>query len=364
MINYIRSVCRGRALVALYLLAMSLVGGCNEPTTISVFDPWIDNPRTVQGWVEGLATGSTVELKFTINSVPKHTFVTGNGGFHLNEDLELMLHNDDTYSITVSTQPAIERCRVINGEGTMENGDGSVTDIKVVCGERPSGFTLEGSVGGKINIQHFSFHAPSSVFTLECQTPSGWVTFDTQTLGTTNLNHDQNGDAFYGFESVDIIGKMPSDCRYDNSWSSGKLWTHTCMYQETFSSSISWKYRILDSNGVLQNTWRTSEGTCFDEYLQDNANFANGNGVLDAVYQCDTGSYDFRELSYGSSESVIGAPPYGSVSPYDGKVCICGSAVHCGEPFTLSINSTQIFDIINAASGFYDTYYGRLDTPF
>ena len=88
------------------------------------------------GSVSGLLAGQTVTLKNGTDTVE----VSGNNSFTFSQ----LVHYDDTYAVTVSSQPTAETCYVVNGIATML--DVAVTSVQVVC--TPNKFSTGGSIAG------------------------------------------------------------------------------------------------------------------------------------------------------------------------------------------------------------------------
>ena len=88
---------------------------------------------TVGGKVSGLGTESTLVL---INEKNYFVSLTADGNFSFN------VASNAAYNITVSQQPNLVHCTVVNGSGQMK-GDSSVTNVQINCAPNvPVGGTL------------------------------------------------------------------------------------------------------------------------------------------------------------------------------------------------------------------------------
>jgi hypothetical protein len=93
---------------------------------------------SVGGTVSGLPTGTSVTLQ--LNGA-NDTTVSANGSFWFSKTVEA----DDTYSVTVLTQPTGATCSVANASGTIDSNGSDVSSVTVTCVVNAS---ITGTVSG------------------------------------------------------------------------------------------------------------------------------------------------------------------------------------------------------------------------
>ncbi len=103
------------ALLSLGLLASLVIAGCG-----GVLD------ATIGGTLYGLSGGTSVTL---LDNGTDPITVSGNGTFTFDQTVQAQ----DSYNVTVETQPIGETCTVTNGVGTVTQNGGDITNIDVVC---------------------------------------------------------------------------------------------------------------------------------------------------------------------------------------------------------------------------------------
>ncbi len=103
------------ALLSLGMLAGLSLSGCG-----GVID------ASIGGTVSGLAGGTSVVLQ---NNGSDPITVSANGTFTFDKTISAQ----NTYDVTVETQPIGETCTVTNGTGTVTQNGGDVTDVAVAC---------------------------------------------------------------------------------------------------------------------------------------------------------------------------------------------------------------------------------------
>jgi hypothetical protein len=81
---------------------------------------------TIGGTVYGLSGGTSVVL---VDNGSDPITVPANGTFTFDKSIEAQ----NTYDVTVQTQPIGETCTVTNGTGTVTQNGGNVTNVAVTC---------------------------------------------------------------------------------------------------------------------------------------------------------------------------------------------------------------------------------------
>jgi hypothetical protein len=81
---------------------------------------------TIGGTVYGLSGGTSLVL---VDNGSDPITVGGNGTFTFDQSIEAQ----NTYDVTVQTQPIGETCTVANGTGTVTQNGGNVTNVAVTC---------------------------------------------------------------------------------------------------------------------------------------------------------------------------------------------------------------------------------------
>jgi hypothetical protein len=126
----------------------------------------------IGGTVSGLGTGLSVTLQ---NNGSDSLTVTENGSFTFNDQLQA----NDSYAVTVSTQPVGQVCSVADGSGTLNDNGDSIDSVRVTCVFSAS---LRGTLVGLQPGVSLTLGNGSATLTLAANGP--WAFAETLTDGT------------------------------------------------------------------------------------------------------------------------------------------------------------------------------------
>ncbi len=105
---------------SLALASLTFLFACGDNSNASS-----DQDSTFAGTVIGLSMGNELVLQ---NNQSNTTIVSNNGNFSFATPVE----NNESYSVTVLTQPTSQICTVLNGSGT-----GAMVNLSITCDPVP-----------------------------------------------------------------------------------------------------------------------------------------------------------------------------------------------------------------------------------